>query len=83
METLVDNALSGRPVTFRFCGRCGSNVFWEPARLPHLVGVALGAFADPTFARPQQSVWTKDKHTWLELPHDMPTFAENPSRAAR
>jgi len=30
--------------------------------MPELVGVALGAFADPTFPQPTQSVWTKDKH---------------------
>lgn len=69
---------SGMPVTFHFCGRCGANVFWEPARLPHLIGVALGAFADPTFPAPVQSVWTKDKHRWLPLPHGMATFATSP-----
>ena len=69
---------SGYPVRFHFCGDCGSNVYWEPARLPDLIGVALGAFADPSFARPEQSVWTKDKHTWLDLPEDMPTFTVNP-----
>ena len=36
---------SGFPVKFHFCADCGSNVFWEPARLPHLIGVAAGAFA--------------------------------------
>jgi hypothetical protein len=69
---------SGFPVRFHFCGRCGSNVYWEPARLPDLIGVALGAFADPSFPRPEQSVWTKDKHEWLGLPEDMAAFTVNP-----
>jgi hypothetical protein len=69
---------SGFPVRFHFCGRCGSNVYWEPARLPDLIGVAVGAFADPSFPVPQQSVWTKDKHEWLSLPHDMNAFELNP-----
>lgn len=69
---------SGFPVRFFFCGVCGSNLYWEPARLPHLTGVAIGAFADPDFPPPQQSVWTKDKHAWFDLPQDMPTFEINP-----
>ena len=69
---------SGFPVTFHFCAGCGSNVFWEPARLPELIGVAAGAFADPDFPRPEQAVWTQDKHPWLCLPDDMPAFRENP-----
>jgi hypothetical protein len=69
---------SGFPVTFYFCSGCGSNVFWEPSRLPHLVGVAAGAFADPCFRTPEQSVWTKDKHAWLNLPDEMVTFEVNP-----
>jgi hypothetical protein len=69
---------SGFPVRFHFCSRCGANVYWEPARLPDLVGVALGAFADPSFPRPEQSVWTKDKHAWVSLPEGMPAFESNP-----
>jgi hypothetical protein len=69
---------SGFSVVFHFCGNCGSNLFWEPARLPHLIGVAAGAFAEPTFPAPQQSVWSKDKHAWLNLPPAMKTFDVNP-----
>jgi hypothetical protein len=69
---------SGFPVRFHFCGRCGSNVYWEPARIVDLVGVAVGAFADPSFPHPEQSVWTKDKHAWISLPADMATFELNP-----
>ena len=70
---------SGFPVRFHFCGRCGSNVYWEPARMPELVGVAVGSFADPSFPRPEQSVWTRDKHAWLNLPEDMATFELSPA----
>ncbi len=78
------DSASGHPVRFHFCERCGANVYWEPARLPSLVGVAVGAFADPAFPRPEQSVWTKDKHGWLTLPADVVTFdASPPPRGAR
>ena len=61
-------------MTFHFCPECGSTVFWEPERVPHLIGVAVGAFADPSFPQPQQSVWTDNKHVWLCLPEDMHVF---------
>jgi hypothetical protein len=71
-------AANGFKVLFHFCSRCGSNVMWEPRRLPDLIGIAAGAFADPNFPRPEQSVWTKDKHAWVSLPEDMPCFETNP-----
>ena len=72
------DSASGRPVTFHFCGGCGANIFWEPARMPHLIGVAVGAFGDPDFPRPDQAVWAKDRHRWLDLPEGMPAFEVNP-----
>jgi hypothetical protein len=69
---------SGYPVQFYFCENCGANVYWLPARLPDLIGVAVGALEDPTFAQPHQSVWGKDRHSWIRLPDEMPQFDENP-----
>jgi hypothetical protein len=65
---------NGFSVKFHFCSACGSNVFWEPSRLPDRIGVAVGAFADPSFRAPDQSVWTKDKHHWVTLPPEVMTF---------
>ena len=69
---------SGQPVTFRFCPTCGSNVYWEPHRMPALIGVALDAFADPTIPPPEQAVWTKDKHPWFSLPESIVQFETTP-----
>jgi hypothetical protein len=69
---------SGYSVAFHFCTRCGSNIWWEPARMPDLIGVALGAFGDPDFAQPEQSVWTQHKHAWLRLPESWRVFTSNP-----
>jgi hypothetical protein len=77
-RTFTRDSASGKPVTFHFCERCGANVFWEPERMPHLIAVAVGAFGDPGFPQPEQSVWTKDKHVWLTLPDGMPVFEVNP-----
>ncbi len=73
-RTYTRGSLAGPPVTFHFCPDCGSSVWWEPARMPHLVGVAVGAFADAGFPCPEQSVWTKDKHEWIALPAEMVAF---------
>jgi hypothetical protein len=72
------DSASGFSVKFHFCVRCGSNIYWEPRRMPDIVGVALGAFADPRFPEPTQSVWTRDKHAWLVIPDHIPEFEVNP-----
>jgi hypothetical protein len=72
---------SGFPVTFHFCGTCGSNIYWEPQRMPDLVAVASGAFADPDFPAPAQSVRTVEKHHWVILPEDIVQFADYPPRS--
>jgi len=78
-KTFTRNSVIGKPVSFHFCPKCGSTVFWEPERMPHLIGVAVGAFADPSFPQPEQSVFTTSKHAWVDLPGEMRTFATMPS----
>jgi hypothetical protein len=58
---------SGFAVTFHFCPDCGSTVFWEPARKPDSIAVAVGAFADPSFPAPTQSVWNERRHPWVSF----------------
>lgn len=57
---------SGGIVTFRFCPTCGSTVWWT---IPGLegVGIAVGAFADPTFPGPIRTVYEDRAHAWVEL----------------
>ncbi|WP_447764801.1 GFA family protein [Sphingopyxis panaciterrae] len=73
---------SGFAVSFHFCPECGSTLWWEPERLPDLIGVAAGAFADPDFPMPQQAVWGDERHGWIELPPEIPLHARNPVKAA-
>jgi hypothetical protein len=56
---------TGSPVAFHFCPTCGATVFWEPARKPDAIAVALGAFADPTFPCPTQEVYVNRRHPWV------------------
>jgi hypothetical protein len=56
---------SGSAVLFHFCPNCGATVYWEPGRAPDLVAVAVGAFADPDFPAPSQSVYAQHRHAWV------------------
>lgn len=60
----------GFAVQHHFCPGCGSTVLWEPQRLPDLVAVAVGAFADPGFPPPTQAVHGETRHPWLALAID-------------
>jgi len=71
---------SGCDVTFFFCPDCGTNLWWEPARLPDLIGVASGAFADPAFPMPEQAVWSVDRQPWVILPEAVVEHERNPVR---
>jgi hypothetical protein len=74
----VRPAASGFAVDFHFCPACGSNLFWYPERMPALVGVAMGGFADRDFAMPEQAVWAAEGHRWVGLPDHVPSFEGNP-----
>ena len=76
------HSASGCDVTFYFRSECGSNLWWNPERLPELTGVAAGSFADRDFPMPQQAVWTVDQHCWLQLPDKIPSYRQNPFRVA-
>ena len=59
---------SGIDVVFHFCPDCGATVYWEPGRKPDMVAVAVGAFADPDFPPPSQSVNEETRHRWIVAP---------------
>lgn len=69
----------GAKFRFRFCPMCGSSVFHteEGVHEPH-VSVAVGAFADPQFPAPQDSVYTCRKHAWVQLPSGISLFEKDP-----
>ena len=56
---------SGHAIVFHFCPDCGSTVFWEPARKPDAVAVAVGCFGDPSFPAPTRAVWDERRHPWV------------------
>jgi hypothetical protein len=72
----------GRPTdsggTFEsfFCGRCGSTVYAKASKHPAMIGVAVGAIADPTFQPPVRSVWEVSMHDWVSIPGDVQHFPQ-------
>jgi hypothetical protein len=53
-----------RTLTNQFCPECGGTVYWTLDLRPNHIGIAVGHFADPDFARPTRVVWTQHKHAW-------------------
>ena len=62
---------SGRKVRMYFCPACGSTVYWKAEASPAWLGVAVGAFADPSFTAPSLSVFEQSKHGWVQLDRPM------------
>jgi hypothetical protein len=58
---------SGGRGTFRFCPECGSTVTYVIDRMPGLIAVAIGAFADPAFPPPEYSVYEERKLAWVAV----------------
>ena len=55
-KVYVRGSDSGRKPECHFCPDCGSTVFWYSERNPDLIGIAFGAFADPSMPWPMASV---------------------------
>jgi len=69
----------GAMFRFRFCPVCGTNLFHtEEGHEQSSVSVAVGAFADPSFPPPQDSVYDCRRHAWVQLPPGMRTYAKDP-----
>ncbi|PIT02044.1 aldehyde-activating protein [Bradyrhizobium nitroreducens] len=63
----VRTAASGGKVHNHFCPDCGATVYWQADNLPGMIGVAVGAIAQPDFPAPIRSVFEQSKHGWVEI----------------
>ncbi|QNK03138.1 GFA family protein [Dyella telluris] len=68
----------GSQFRFRFCPICGSNVFHTEEGVQGRVSVAVGAFADPSFPPPEDSVYDKRRHPWVRLPECITRHGTDP-----
>ena len=66
-KEFVRDGASGGKVRTCFCPTCGTTVFWRAEKLPAMIGVAVGAIADPRFPSPTKSVFERTKHPWVRF----------------
>nr|WP_263282652.1 GFA family protein [Sphingomonas nostoxanthinifaciens] len=76
-QTFTRGGDSGANVTFHFCPKCGTTVYWFPEFRPEKVAVAAGAFADKSFPAPGRLVWTDFKHPWVQVPSGTAEYPGN------
>ena len=67
----VRDGPEGRKVCIRFCPACGTSVYWDSDRRPNVIGIAVGAFADPSFPAPTVSLWEETRHPWVDFDHEL------------
>jgi hypothetical protein len=65
---------NGATFTTGFCPHCGSTVWVRADKHPSMIGVPVGAFADPAFPPPIRSVFEASRHGWVQMPDDIPRF---------
>jgi hypothetical protein len=70
-KVYVRGSDSGRKIELHFCPDCGSTVFWRAEYVPDLIGIAFGAFADPSMPSPTVSVWETTRHPWVTFDHEL------------
>ena len=69
----------GARLRFRFCPICGTTVFHtEEGHEQFWVAVAVGAFADPSFPPPEDSVYECRRHPWVRLPAGIKAYDKDP-----
>jgi hypothetical protein len=64
--------------TFNFCPRCGSNLLWSSPEWADVIGVAGGAFADPTLPGPHRMTFTATGHPFVTSPQGIPVYPDGP-----
>jgi hypothetical protein len=67
---------SGGSLESFFCGECGSTVYARASKHPMMLGIAVGAIADPSFHPPMRSVWETTMHHWLTIPGDVQHYPQ-------
>jgi hypothetical protein len=68
----------GARFVFRFCPVCGTTVSHTEEGEESSVGVAVGAFADPSFRAPRLSITDCRRPPWAQLPPGTTAFEQDP-----
>jgi hypothetical protein len=69
---------SGRISRQRMCGICHTRVFNTNSARPGVAVIRAGTLDRSNELRVAAHIWTRSKQPWLELPPDVPSWAESP-----
>ncbi len=59
---------SGETFESKFCPHCGTTLCWKVIEeVDSRIGLAVGAFTDPCFPKPERSVWEQSRHPWVSV----------------
>lgn len=72
------HADSGRWLETEFCPTCGVTVSLRMEAAPETIGVPVGCFADPNFAKLDSHDWASRRHRWLQFPDDIKSEETQP-----
>jgi hypothetical protein len=64
--------------TMHFCPRCGSSLLWRSNDWGNVIGVAGGAFADPSLPGPHRLTHTATGHPFVTSRDDIPIYEGPP-----
>jgi hypothetical protein len=70
---------SGKPSTRNFCGKCGTPLFGAPATGGDIVMVRAGSMDDPSWLKPDATIWVSAAQPWAPIAEGLPTFEGNPT----
>ena len=68
----------GRRKHGRFCGRCSTRLWGEPAALPGLAALRPGTLDDTSWIHPIGHIWTRSAQPWIRIPEDTLRFEKQP-----
>ena len=61
----------------RFCGRCGSPLFFE-RHTRSLTAVMVGSLDDPNMFKPEMHVCVESSMKWMDIRDDAPRYSKKP-----
>jgi hypothetical protein len=71
-EELIVRYRSSDEAQRSFCGRCGSNLLFEPDESPNLVWVAAGGLDSDSPIRPDCHLFVGSKAPWFDINDALP-----------
>jgi hypothetical protein len=65
---------SGKPLSRKFCAKCGSSIASEAEALPGVLIIKAGTLDDSSWLKPNTHVWTGSAQPWVQIEPGATTF---------